>query len=619
MRWKIVLIILAWLGWQLAIPIDFVRSDLGRHIKNGELIMQGHGEVLYKNYYSYTNPDFSFINYHWLFGVFCYALWHYFGFNGLCLVYWVLELITFYIFFSCCQRYSSFAVACACGLLSFPFLSYRCEVRPEGISYLLYGMFWWLLDSVQDKRFKQHHVLISFCALQVIWVNTHIFFIMGPLLVAIFWLQARFNREVELAGVFQKVFFFVLGMCLINPFGINIFRALFDTYTKAVSFPIIESLSVFDVLKDKIIPFRNVLIYFLFTVALLGSALFFGVRRDGFKKYVVYVSLGLILSLAALKNNRMIGLYGYFWIPCASYMCSKLIEASGGKFRKIIEILLVAVGILVSVVVHFDWPQKHRIGIVPGANDAAEFFKRENISGAIFNNYGIGGYLIFHLVPRHKLFVDDRGLAAFPEDFIKKTYVQMQWDEHIWRQMDRRYHFNVIFCYPEQSYWGAQFLANRLADHDWALVFLSEGPRIFVRRNAQNAGLIKRYEIHVHNKDAEGHYNHGVTDAQEGKLSLAKFEFNQAIAIEPGYAEAYNDRGFIDGMQGKLPEALADFNKAIGIDPNFVDAYHNRAITYYQLKEYGKSWNDVDKIKELGGSIKPEFIRTLKQALEKVR
>ena len=96
--WAIIVLILFWLGWHLALPIDLVRSDLGRHIKNGELIVHGTWDVLYKNYYSYTYPQYPFINHHWLFGVFCYAVWHYFGFTGLSLIYLGLELFTFYVF-----------------------------------------------------------------------------------------------------------------------------------------------------------------------------------------------------------------------------------------------------------------------------------------------------------------------------------------------------------------------------------------------------------------------------------------------------------------------------------------------------------------------------------------
>src|SRR5216683_2582486 len=120
-EWIAAILILGWLGWHLAVPVNLLRSDLGRHIKNGELILQGQWDILYKNYYSYTNPEYTFVNYHWLFGVFCY------------------------VFCQCSRRYSSFVSVCALSLLSFPFLSFRCEIRPEGISYLFCGLFWWMI------------------------------------------------------------------------------------------------------------------------------------------------------------------------------------------------------------------------------------------------------------------------------------------------------------------------------------------------------------------------------------------------------------------------------------------------------------------------------------------
>ena len=45
---------------------------------------------------------------------------------------------------------------------------------------------------------------------------------------------------------------------------------------------------------------------------------------------------------------------------------------------------------------------------LPEINASADFFKTENIKGSIFNNYDIGGYLIFNLFPNQKLFVDNR-------------------------------------------------------------------------------------------------------------------------------------------------------------------------------------------------------------------
>ena len=45
--------------------INLTSLDLGRHIKNGQIIWQDK-DVLYKNFYSFTEPDFPFINHHWL-------------------------------------------------------------------------------------------------------------------------------------------------------------------------------------------------------------------------------------------------------------------------------------------------------------------------------------------------------------------------------------------------------------------------------------------------------------------------------------------------------------------------------------------------------------------------
>ena len=61
-QWSVIFILLFWLAYRLAVPVDLIKSDLGRHIKNGELIMQGYGDLLYKNYYSYTYPQYPFIN-----------------------------------------------------------------------------------------------------------------------------------------------------------------------------------------------------------------------------------------------------------------------------------------------------------------------------------------------------------------------------------------------------------------------------------------------------------------------------------------------------------------------------------------------------------------------------
>ena len=491
-RW-IIILILIWLGLHLANPVDLIRNDLGRHIKNGELILQGHWDVLYKNYYSYVNPEYPFVNEHWLFGVFCYVLWHYFAFTGLAFVYLILELIAFYVFFRCWQRYSSFTLACAVGLLSIPLIASRSDIRPEGITYLFCGLFWWMIDCFQQKRLKSQHLIIGLCLLQVIWVNMHFFFWMGPILTALFWWQARSNGENQQADVLQKLFLILLGMCLINPSGINGLLPPFRPDRSFFEYPNLENYPVLDLLKDKTLAWRSVLVYFLASFSMLIVPLFFLIRREGLKKHILVGSLTLLLSIAALKANRMIGLFGYFWIPLSMYVWGRWLQyAKTPQSRKNIEISLLIMGIIVSASVNFNWKQSHSLGIVPGSNNAAEFFKREKIGGPIFNDINIGSYLIFHLSPERKIFIDTRP-EAYPFILLKKASIQ--WDDKSWHELDQRYHFNVIFMTPEHTDWGRRFLIRSFEDPAWAPVYLSNEAIIFLKRNAQNAQIIKRNEI----------------------------------------------------------------------------------------------------------------------------
>jgi len=496
-QWGGICLILLWLGWHLILPINLVASDMGRYINNGELILQGQWDVLYKNYYSYTNPQYPFFNYHWLFGVFCYAVWHWAGFTGLAIVYIAIELLTFFLFFRCWQRFSSFLMLCAFGLLSFPLISMRDSIRPEGFSYLFCGLFWLLIDRYQQKWLKPHYLIIALCIVQILWVNTHIFFMMGPVLTAFFWWQARCNKEEEQVNVLQKLFCLLCGMCLINPFGINLFGLVLDTWKASSVAPVIESQSMFYFLSLKTMPDKSICFYFLAILGMLILPLISLIQREGLKKYIFIALLIFLLAFAALKSIRMIGLFGYIWIPISSYLYSGWIRTETVKLRKNIEIFLVVIGILVSALVGFDWKQSNVLGIVPGTNDAAEFFKREKIQGPIFNNYNIGGYLIFHLSPEYKLFVDNRGLAAYPDDFFIKTYIPMQRRDDVWKRMDQRYHFNVIFYSPMQPLIRDRFVWNRINDPSWALVFFKKDVVIFLKRDQKNDPIIRRFEEHL--------------------------------------------------------------------------------------------------------------------------
>ena len=144
---------------------------------------------------------------------------------------------------------------------------------------------------------------------------------------------------------------------------------------------------------------------------------------------------------------------------------------------------------------------------MPGAEDAANFFKAQNLQGPIFNNYDNGGYLVFslntneqgYIGPVHmslKPFVDNRP-EAYPVSFFQNIYIPAQEDNAQWQQLDSQYHFNsIFFYYGDATPWGQEFLVSRVQDPNWAPVYADSYNIIFLRRdNPANAAVIKQFEI----------------------------------------------------------------------------------------------------------------------------
>jgi hypothetical protein len=130
---------------------------------------------------------------------------------------------------------------------------------------------------------------------------------------------------------------------------------------------------------------------------------------------------------------------------------------------------------------------------LPGVNASAEFFKEQNIKGPIFNDYDIGGYLIFNLYPE-KVFVDNRP-EAYTVDFFE-NYKLMQTDSLKWKEMDEKYQFNsIFFSHRDYTPWAQAFLISRIQDSTWAPVFVDGYNIIFLKRNEQNKEIITKYEI----------------------------------------------------------------------------------------------------------------------------
>ncbi len=465
----------------LAQPINLAAVDIGRHIKNGELICQGQRDILHKNFYSFTYPDYPFINHHWLSGVIFYKVFQAFGFSGVGVFYIGIVLLALVLFLLAAGRYAPFPLVFFFASLSFLLLVDRKEIRPEGFSLLFLGVYFYLLQSWQQRRIDGRWLMIILPCVQLIWVNTHIFFIMGPLLVSIFLWQKTDKFQAQ---TLYKLLLAVTAVNLLNPSGLwgaltplNIF--------KEFGYRLAENQNVFFMMKR----FADDKAYFYYllvsAIAIVGVAI--AMARDGWRKHLPMAVLTLFLMGAGMKAVRLMTPFAFFFIPLSCYFYGPWLS----KFR----MPLAGCALIFLSFILITTPPSPGIGLAPGINQSAEFFKREGLKGPVFSNYDIGGYLIYHLAPQEKVFVDNRQ-EAFPPDFFKKVYVPMQEKSEVWHQQLSKYGFNVVYFYRHDlTPWGQQFLIDRLSDPDWAPVFVDAYTIIFARRGSVNQDAINHFEL----------------------------------------------------------------------------------------------------------------------------
>ncbi|MBI4648300.1 MAG: hypothetical protein HY738_17380 [Bacteroidia bacterium] len=136
------------------------------------------------------------------------------------------------------------------------------------------------------------------------------------------------------------------------------------------------------------------------------------------------------------------------------------------------------------------------LGLYSNINRSAKFFKANGIKGPIFNNYDIGGYLIYNLFPQQQVFVDNRP-EAYSTDFFEKVYNPMLEKEEVWQQINAKYNFNCIYFFRlDETPFAQPFLIRRINDRaNWAPVYVDGAIIILLERNTENQTIIQKFEL----------------------------------------------------------------------------------------------------------------------------
>jgi hypothetical protein len=481
----------------VATKINLVTADLGRHIENGRLILTGSPEVrsaiFHTNHYSYVHSDFPFINHHWGIGVLFYVIWTVAGFNGLSLFY----IFSSVLMLVCCLviaiKKGNVVWASLAALILMPLLMSRREIRPEVITYLLsiffYGVMWWQ----QEKKFSIYW-LLSLIPLQLLWTNIHIGFFFGEAVVGLFFFQALIAKEWKRAQFLGMLLIGVVLVTIITPNGIAgalYPLSIFNNY----GYTLYENQSVFTLENLGFYSVEFAVYKCMLILTWLSAGIYIVRTKDWMFIFNPLTLIMVLVSYLSFTGIRNLILFALFAVPYVSYIYARFFPKPITPIVRSGVLGCIALVLLMVTTNTVTTRAEQGIGLLPGVEGSAIFFRDNNLKGPIFNDYDNGSFIEYEIQSKDPVFVDNRP-EAYPASFFSDIYINSQQNEEAWKALNEQYGFNVIWFHRNDlTPWAQTFLNARVVDTAWSLVYLDPYSVIFIKRTEQNKALIEKYEI----------------------------------------------------------------------------------------------------------------------------
>lgn len=386
-------------GGFLIVCWQFVDPDMGWHLKVGEDITLTRSVPHYDTF-SWTMPGHEWVDHEWLVNALLWEADRRGWWPGAVVFFSVAASFPFWYWL---RRARNVAGVWLAVLAAFSMHSY-VGVRPQMLSFALFFIAWELIR-------REKYVYLP--PLFFVWANVHAGFASGLFLWAV-WLFANCIETLRTHG-FQKTaahyalpFFWFsasVGLTFANPYGAALYREIWLAQTSHfVSSYVLEWLPIasrFDV----------------GTILFLSLAVVLTVRFRARFSYRELAVSAIFLALAA-KTIRHWPLFVVVALPLVSdgfaHMRREILEVHARfPFSRKSEMILRAGAVLACVLLVAFWGVRvwnyHPMVFPEGAAAFLQTKLTENERRVVrlFNNYGWGGYLIWH-VPDVKVFIDGR-------------------------------------------------------------------------------------------------------------------------------------------------------------------------------------------------------------------
>ncbi len=467
-------------------------TDTWWHLQAGHVTVTG-GHILQTDVFSHTRQGQPWVNHSWLSQVILYLLFRSAGYAGLGVFQAVVVTATFAFVYAQMEGdvfSRAFILVLAAAASSVIWIA-----RPQLLSFLLTAVLCYLLYLYKWRGLNRLWLLPP---LFVLWVNLHAGYALGFMALAGFVAGETLNnllvrlspgedpvlpwRDVGLVVLVALISALAL---VLNPNTTRMWTYYLDTVRIGVLRDFIQEWRSPDFHPLYAQPFIWLLLAILAAVGLSRR------RVDG-------TDLAWVagFAYAGLLAGRNIGPFALVAAPALSRHVRSLLaqweEAARAQGwlsaprpraplrspgRAVLNwVLLVGVltaaGFKAALPLRADFNVTHERETLP--LNAIEWVREHRPAGPMFNSYNWGGYLIWHLWPDYRVFVDGR--TDLYGDELLRQYLDVRLARPGFRQVLERYGIRLIVVEADSCL--ARFLE---LDPDWALAYEDEVAVVYVR------------------------------------------------------------------------------------------------------------------------------------------
>jgi len=295
--------------------------DFGWHYQCGVNLLSG--KPCLTNTFSYFLSDYQAFNPSFIFDTITALTFNSFGFIGLSILHASLMTAIFYLFYRLSKQHISIAAVTFAIIIFLSNGTLGLGWRSQIATYGLYILGLYILSRGKIKTFP---------VLMLIWVNAHIGFFTGIILYSFYFLdqsiRVLINKKYKKEWVVAVAIGVIsVGATLINPFGWNVYKEIFNHFSSPLNTMIAEWVSpsithiVSIIILSIVLPIAQT-IKRKFTLFQLLNLLFFGVlaimARRNLPIFYTVAAIQIQLLLPKLKINRD---HLYLMLPVVSAIC----------------------------------------------------------------------------------------------------------------------------------------------------------------------------------------------------------------------------------------------------------------------------------------------------------